>query len=235
MLARSALFVLLAIGLRGCVAYEYEHEFWLRVDGSGSVYVSGRPSLWGAFKGLPVDQDEGRLKEAARALFEKSGLRVRRVTVTRRRGQPNLFLAADFEDVNRLAGTAAFPDLRISLVRQAERLRLSGSWQRPAETLTPPGAPVAGLTAVRFHLPSKVYAHDNAFDGVERGNIVAWRQEVAPALQGQRLAFGALMDPRSILLSTVSVFAAAILAGLGLIGLALYLTLRKGRRGLAAS
>jgi hypothetical protein len=89
--------------------------------------------------------------------------------------------------------------------------------------------------AVRFHLPSKVYSHDNAHDGVERGNIVGWRQDVALALRGEPVAFGAQMDARSIFRSTVSVFAAAIGGGLGLIGLALYLTLRKGRRGLAAS
>ena len=45
MLARLAAFLLLAAGLRGCVAYEYDHEFWLKVDGSGSVYVTGRPEL----------------------------------------------------------------------------------------------------------------------------------------------------------------------------------------------
>ena len=50
--------------------------------------------------------------------------------------------------------------------------------------------------AVRFHLPSKVYGHDNADLGVERGNIVSWRQEVGRALAGQPLAFGATIDSR---------------------------------------
>ena len=45
---RWALPALLLLTLRGCVAYEYEHEFWLDVDGSGTVYVTGRPSLWTA-------------------------------------------------------------------------------------------------------------------------------------------------------------------------------------------
>ena len=35
MLPRLAAVLLLAAGLRGCLTYEYEHEFWLRVDGSG--------------------------------------------------------------------------------------------------------------------------------------------------------------------------------------------------------
>ena len=51
---------MLAASFRGCLAYEYEHEFWLRIDGSGTVYVTGRPALWAAFKGLGrADDPEG--------------------------------------------------------------------------------------------------------------------------------------------------------------------------------
>ena len=46
---RLALTLVAAAMLRGCVAYEYEHEFWIRVDGSGTVNVTGRPELWTAF------------------------------------------------------------------------------------------------------------------------------------------------------------------------------------------
>jgi hypothetical protein len=152
------------------------------------------------------------------------------VTVTHRRGRPYLFVAADFADVNRLAGTPAFPDLQIGLAREGDRLRLQGAWQGR------PRGPIAddGMLAVRFHLPSKVYWHQNAHDGVERGNIVGWREDVARAAQGQPLAFAALMDERSILLSTVGIFAAAIAGGLAVIGGALYWVLRTGRRRDAA-
>jgi hypothetical protein len=235
---RLALGLLLAAGLRGCVAYEYEHEFWVRVDGSGTVNVTGRPALWTAFKGLGRAEDpEGTVtREAARALFERSGLRVKRVTLVRRDGRPYLFVSADFDDVSRLPGTPAFPDLQIALRPDGdERLRLTGRWAR-----APGGAAVApthreGLMAVRFHLPSKVYSHHNAAEGVERGNIVGWRQDVAQALDGQALEFGALMSRRSILLSTVTLFAAAILGGLGILAAALYLVFRKGRKGVSSS
>src|SRR4029453_708308 len=101
MLPRLAACLFLAAGLHGCLAYEYEHEFWLKVDGSGTVYVTGRPELWVAFKGLGrADDPEGTAtREAARALFEQSGLTVRRVTVTHRGGRPYLFVAAAFKDV----------------------------------------------------------------------------------------------------------------------------------------
>lgn len=227
---RLALTLLAAAMLRGCVAYEYEHEIWIRVDGSGTVNVTGRPELWTAFKGVALPAEEDAARETARHLFEESGLRVRRVTITRRSGRPYLFVSADFDDVNRLAGTAAFPDLRLGLRPDGERLRLEGTWQPPH---FPRGSPADdGEMAVRFHLPSKVYEHKNAMDGVERGNIVGWKQEVRGALAGNALYFGALIDRRSILVSTVGLFAAAIVLALSILaGLILWVR----RRGARAS
>lgn len=232
-IARIAALLFLAALLQGCLAYEYEHEFWLRVDGSGTVFVTGRPGLWAAFKGLgrPDALEATVTREAARALFERSGLRVRRVTLTRRDGRPYLFVAADFDDVNKLNGTAAFPDLEIGLRVEGDRQRLDGTWVRPATTPDPAGGDRQGLMAVRFHLSAKVYEHKNAVEGIERGNIVAWRQDVAQALDGRGLEFGATTDRRSILHSTVGLFALAIGLGLSLLGLALYLVFRRGRRG----
>lgn len=229
MISRLAVSLLLAAGLHGCVAYEYEHEFWIRVDGSGTVNVTGRPALWTAFKGLgrPDDPDSTATQEAARALFEHSGLRVKRVTLTRRQGRPYLFVSADFDDVNRLSGTPAFPDLTIGLRPEQGRLVLEGAWARPA-----PGRGEGdreGLMAVRFHIPAKIYQHKNAFAGVERGNIVGWRQDVARGLEGGRLEFGVTTDRRSILLSTVSLFAGTILLALGILAGAFYVVIRKGR------
>ena len=93
------------------------------MDGSGTVNVTGRPALWTAFKSLPLDEsDPDAMKKAARELFERSGLAVRRVTVTRRRGHRYLFVSADFKDVNRISYTPAFPDLRVGLRREGGRL-----------------------------------------------------------------------------------------------------------------
>jgi hypothetical protein len=231
MLARLAACILLAAGLRGCVAYEYEHEFWLRVDGSGTVNVTGRPELWTAFKGpdAAASTRVGPTRESVRALFERSGLEVKRVTLTERSGRQYLFVSADFKDLNALRGTPAFVDFeKLSVGREGERLSLYGIWKRPASRTEQPSE--AGLMAVRFHLPSKVYEHKNAMDGVERGNIVGWRQDVRQALAGRRLEVGALMDPRSILVSTVGLFAIAIAGGLSVLALGLYLAVRKGRR-----
>jgi hypothetical protein len=223
MLARLAAAALLAAGLRGCVTYEFEHEFTLRVDGSGSVEVTGSPELWAAFKTV------GNL-DAAKALFERSGLEVRRARTLTRGGRTYLYVRADFRDVNALGDSPAFPDLRLTLARAGSRLRLQGEWRPPDDAVRPRGAALEGLLAVRFHLPSKVYAHDNAVLGVERGNIVTWSQEVRAAAAGRPLAFGATIDDRSILLSTVVVFGAAIAIAAVLLVTAVLAVRRRGKR-----
>jgi hypothetical protein len=234
-LPRLAAVLLLLAGAQGCIRYEFEHEFWLRVDGSGSVRVTGRPGLWAAFKNIShPDADDGSLQQAARLLFEASGLQVRRVTLTRRGGERYLFVAADFKDVNRLWGSPAFPDLRIHLVKEGERLRLKGDWFRPLDSPEIGDRDREGTAAVRFHLPSKLYEHENAANGVERGNIVSWRQPTAEALLRRPLEFGALMDSRSILWSTLGLFGSAIALALLLLGGALWLVFRKGRRAAGA-
>jgi hypothetical protein len=235
MAARVLLVFLFAAFARGCVVYEYEHEIWVRVDGSGTVNVTGRPGLWAAFKGVPfsADMDKDALRTQARALFERSGLTVKKVTVTHRGGRPYLFVSADFRDVNALTGTPAFPDLTLGMRAEGDKLRLTGAWARP------PGATRApeqtdGVMAVRFHLPSKVYGHGNAMDGVERGNIVGWRQEVSQALGGGALQMWALIDSRSILRSTVALFGMAIALALAIMAAGLYWFLRKGRQAQAS-
>jgi hypothetical protein len=237
MLPRFAALLLAATALRACTSYEYEHEIWLRVDGSGSVNVTGRPALWTAFKSLPLDPDGDPevLKRVARELFERSGLQVKRVTLTTRRGRRYLFVSADFRDVNRISYTPAFPDLRVGLRREAGRLQLDGSWQRPIEALPGGEQEKDGLMAVRFHLPSRVYGHRRAVFGVERGNILGWRQETATALDGGRLEFGAEMDERSILFSTVMLFVGAVVLAVLLLALGLWAVVRRGRRDLARS
>jgi hypothetical protein len=231
-LSRLATLVLLAVSLRGCVAYEYDHEFWLRVDGSGSVNVTGRPELWIEFKGLAIrpDAPDDTIRAAGRALFESSGLRVGRTAVTTRNGQRYLFVAADFSDVNRLAGTPAFRDLRLGLHPEGDRLLLDGTWLSP---LKPVAGAIGrdGLIAVRFHLPSRIYHHKNAPLGVERGNILGWSEGVGEALDGHPLDVGATMDSRSILGSTVALFATAILVALVLLGAAMTLVVRRGKKG----
>ncbi len=236
MIPRLAAALLLVATFRGCVRYEYEHEIWVKVDGSGQVRVTGRPELWTAFKGLPLDaRDPVAVRKAARELFERSGLEVQKVLLVRRRGHHYLYVAAEFKDINRISYTPAFPDLRVGLRHGAGRLELDGSWQRPLEAARGGNDARDGLMAVRLHLPSKVYSHRRAAEGLERGNILSWRQATSDALDGGRIEFGAELDERSILFSTVMLFAGAVVLAVLLLALALWVLVRRGRRDLAQS
>jgi hypothetical protein len=226
----------LAASLRGCVAFEFEHEFWLRTDGSGSFVITAPPWVWNAVKDVGDSANiEATVNERTVAvLFENSAisnLRVRKVT---REGRAYITAAADFSDINALAGTRAFPDLEVGLRREGERLRLAGAWRRPAKGGGAQGDD-SGLMAVRFHLPSEIFEHRNAFEGVERGNIVSWRQDLRRGLSGSPVEFGATMGTTSVLRATLGLFALAILAGLALMGGVLYLFVRRGRTERAGS
>ena len=65
MVSRLAAAPLLLLSLGGCLTYEYEHEFWLDVDGSGTVNVTGRPALSTPMNGLrPPEDPDGTATEA---------------------------------------------------------------------------------------------------------------------------------------------------------------------------
>jgi hypothetical protein len=224
--------VILSASVEACVVYEYEHEFWLNTDGSGTVSVIGRPDLWAAFKKLEPSKAEACNvdKATVQRLFERSGLKVRRVKRAYRAGQAYLSVAADFADVNRLGGGPAFPDLDLALREEGDRLLFSGTWRLPNGADVERIKAKDGLMAVRFHLPSKVYEHKNAFAGVQRGNIVGWRQALSAAIAGHPLEIGVVMDRRSILSTTIYVFIGAVIAATALLSLVLFVVFREGRR-----
>lgn len=228
--------LVLAASLQGCVAYEFEHEFWLKTDGSGSFVITAPPWIWNAVKNVG---DAGKLdatvnEETVAALFRSIPVRNARVRKVTRDGRPYITVSADFDDVNALSGTAAFADLDVALRREGERLRLAGAWRRPLASGAAKGDD-AGLMAVRFHLPSEIYEHRNAFEGVERGNILSWRQDLRQGLTGAPLEFGATMGSTSVLSATLGLFGLAILTGLAVIGAALFVFTRRGRAAHAGS
>jgi hypothetical protein len=184
--------------------------------------------------GDPRNLDATVNEQSVGALFQipaVSNLRVRKVT---REGRPYITVAADFSDINALPGTKAFPDLQVALRREGEKLLLAGVWRRPPVEGSAQGDD-AGLMAVRFHLPSEIFEHKNAFEGVERGNILSWRQDLHRGLTGSPIDFGATMGSTSVLSATLGLFGLAILAGLSVMGAALYFFVRRGRAEQARS
>ena len=64
--------LVLAASFRGCVTYEFEHEFWLNTDGSGSFVVTAPPWVWNAAKnvGEARDLDATVNEQRVAALFD---------------------------------------------------------------------------------------------------------------------------------------------------------------------
>ena len=56
-----------------------------------------------------------------------------------------------------------------------------------------------------MHIPSEILYHNAA--GVQRGNILEWDQPLAARLKGDALDLQVNMEPRSILYSTLLLFA----------------------------
>ena len=65
---------------------------------------------------------------------------------------------------------------------------------------------------------------------IERGNIIVWEQSLADRVKGQPLAIEAHMEPQSILIRTLTLFAITIGLALATFALAIWWVMRKGRK-----
>ena len=92
------------------------------------------------------------------------------------------------------------------------------------------------VVAFRLHLPSRILYH-NARDletgkesSVQRGNILGWEQLLTDRLDGRPIEIEVRMDSQSILYRTLWLFAGAFAAAVLLLGVLIWLTLRKGAK-----
>lgn len=222
--------LVLAASLRGCATYEFEHEIWIKTDGSGSFVVTAPPWVWNAIKNVGDARNlEATVNEqTVGAIFVDPAIQKPRVKQVTRGGRPYITVAADFADVNHLVGTRAFPDLVVALRREGQRLRFFGVWRRPPSSGTAQGDD-SGLMAVRFHMPSEIFDHRTATAGVERGNILSWTQGLSAGIAGVPLDFGATLGTTSVLWATLGLFALAVVSALGLIAGLYYFLARRGK------
>lgn len=225
---RGLSILVLALAVRGCVTYDFDHEIWLKTDGSGSLTVTGEPWMWTAFKKVGDAKDpEGTVTpEVVRQLFEKSGVEVQNARKTTRAGHTYISVTGRFKNIVALNGTPAFPDLVVSLNREGQRMRLFGVWRRPIPSQSASGHDT-GQMALRFHVPSKIYVHRNASLGVERGNILSWIQGVSSGASGAPIDFGATIGTESILGNTLRLFALAVFGACLVIAAALFALSRR--------
>lgn len=222
---RAWLVLACALALSACVSYEYEEEVFLRVDGSGSLRVSGSTEILESFHGEPATP------ASMRSRFEGPGLELDSVRATERDGRRFIHVEGRFAAWNELCAHPAFVHRECQLEISEHELALHFTLPAPSDD-APPGIPPDARLALRFHFPSSVRYHNSERD-IERGNIIGWERTVAEHFGAADLMVAARFERRSVLLSTLVVIGTAAGIVIASVALALVLMVRKGRRQLA--
>ena len=223
-----------------CTQYEYEEEFQLAADGSGTVRISGSERLWRGIHDLE-DEGNGLSLAAVGSYYGVEPLRITSLTETERDGQRYLHVQLDFDRIdafcehpaNRHRHCAFEPlenhnQLRGQFGMAPARVRssqeLADGVASSAHDLDPPSV------AFRFHLPSIVQFHNGV--ELERGNIVRWQTSVEDYLAGEQVPVEVRMDNQSILALTLRIVLISVAIVLAALVLTLAWLYRKGRRQL---
>ena len=230
--------VLCAVLTASCAAvlprqYEYEEEIYLSLDGTATVYVNGSVPALVALRGLPLDTAaRARIDRAAiRAAYTSALTNVTRFGSSRRSGRRFVHLRISVSDIRRLQEVAPFAWSRYSFAQHGDEFAYTQVVGAAAgRDVGDVGWKGDELVAFRLHLPSKIRYHNAPSKQVERGNILAWEQLLTDRLDGRPIAIEVRMDRQSILYTTLWLFAGAFGAAVLVIGLMIWLTIRKGAR-----
>ena len=227
--------------------YEYEEDVYLSLDGSAEIVVNASIAALVALRGLdlPVDPAERLDRDAIRAAYTSPVTSVTRVSRPwRRSGRRYVQVRVQVGDIRRLPEAPPFAWSQYELAQREGlyvfKQTLGPSALRPG-TLTNVGWTGDELVAVRLHLPSRIQWHNardletNATSEVQRGNILAWEQQLADRLDGRRIEIEVRMDTESILYRTLWLFAGAFLAAVLLLGGLIWLAMRKGAKQAATA
>jgi hypothetical protein len=237
--------IVAAIAAAGCNtrlfgnAYEYEEDLYLSLDGSAELVVNSSIAALVALRGLDLDMTTTRVdRERVRAAYESPVTSVTRVSRPWvRRGRRFVQIRVKVADVRRLSEAKPFSWSHYELTRhdgQHVFRHTVGSSALRAGTLRKVGWDGSERVAFRLHLPSHIRYHnvrdletDQPGD-VQRGNILVWEQHLADRLEGQPLVMEVRMDSQSILYRTLWLFAGAFLGAVALIGILIWMAMRRG-------
>ena len=234
---RIGLAVLLLIAEVGCGRglfrpYEYEEDVYLALDGTATVYVNSSLDALNVLRGSSFDtRPEMTVDRAAvRDYFATPVTRVSRVTVSRRRNRRFVHVRLEVDDVRHLqeAPPFAWSSYQFSSAGEVVSYRqtVGASAGAPAVEV---GWSSEGTVAFRLHIPSRIVFHNAGAGNPRRGNILVWEQPLAERLQSTPLTLDARMEPRSILYSTLVLFAGTFVAVAVMFSIVVWLVLRTGR------
>jgi hypothetical protein len=207
-----------AVGCRGggfLRQYEYDEDIYLSLDGTATIYVNGSLPALAALRGFDLDlSPRARFdRDRIAALYAGPGVRVVRVTSSRRRGRQYAHVRLEVADVRKLAAAPAFGWAAVRFERMGALYRyredLGASANRHVADV---GWDGSELVAFRLHLPSKIAYHNAGKDNLLRGNILLWEQPFSARLAGDSVEMEARMEPTSILYRTLWLFAGSMFA-----------------------
>jgi hypothetical protein len=233
--ARPWVVVLVALASTHCgsvlsAKYEYDEEAYLALDGSATIYVNASVPALVALRGAPLDVDSrARLdRNDVRAFFAGPGVAVESVSASRRDNRRYVHVRLQVDDIRRLSATPAFAWSQYSYTRDDRaavfRQQVGPSAGRDVGDV---GWSGREKVAFRLHLPSRVPFHNAPSREIERGNIIRWEQPLVDRLKGQPLAIEVHMEPNSILVQTLVLFAITAAAALVTMGLAVWWVVRR--------
>jgi hypothetical protein len=217
--------------------YEYDEEAYLALDGSAAVYVNASVPALVALRGAPLAVDSrARLdRDDVRAFFASPGVTVESVSTSRRDNRRYVHVRLQVDDIRRLGATPAFAWSQYSYTRD-DRLAVFRQQVGPSagRDVGDVGWTGKELVAFRLHLPSRVPFHNAPSREIERGNIIRWEQPLAERLKGQPVVIEVHMEPDSILVQTLVLFALTAAAALVTMGLAVWWVVRRKGANLAS-
>lgn len=248
---RAVLLFVLGITAAGAVAcrggilgrqYEYEEDLYLSLDGSATLVVNSSLPALVALRGIDLDLSPATRLDLnrIRAAYQSPVTEVTRVSPPwRRAGRRFVQIRMEVSDVRKLSDAGPFSWSRYTLIvekgHHVFEQQVGASAFKPG-TLQNVGWNGSEIVAFRVHLPSRILWHNsrdletNQPNEAKRGNILAWEQHLADRLDGVPMDIRVELDSQSILYRTLWLFAGAFAAAVAVLGLIIWLTIRKGAR-----
>jgi hypothetical protein len=243
-LAATLALVVIALTHSACqrsllsVKYEYDEETYIELDGSATVYVNASVPALVALRGAPLQVDaRARLdRNDVRTFFSSPVAEVASVTTSRRDNRRYVHVRLNVSDIRRLHEAPAFAWSRYALVTKDDLVVFTQAIGASAgRDVGDVGWTGQEMVAFRYHLPSRIPFHNSPTRAVERGNIIRWEQPLAKRIAGEPLDIEVHMEPESILVQTLLLFALTIVAALATLGLAIWFVMRRKGADLPAS
>jgi len=229
--------------------YEYEEDLTLSLDGSATLVVNASIPALVALRGLSLDTNPRArvdlLTSKVRELYQSPYADVVRVTQWSRANRRFVGVRLRIPNIRELPKAPPFSWSTYELQQQNRETTFRHTLGAPVRgsTSIDPGWSGGEVVGFRLHLPSRIqYQNSRTLDtnqprSASRGNILTWEQRLTDRLAGKPIAWeqgvpgvmAVRMDSQSILYRTLYLFGIAFLAAVAVLGLLIWLTMRKGR------